>query len=647
MSQLTGDHKKTEILKLSTFNCRGLREGSKRRTVFQWLRRFHNGIILLQETHSTEEVENNWKVEWKGHIEFSHGKSTARGVAILFSPKLDIQIINVIKDTHGRFLLLQIKLNDKTFVLVNVYAPTKDKKQMQIEFLDYVQSKVVDHVDKSILIGGDFNICLDPNIDKIGGTKENVSESAQLLLSIIEELNLMDIWRILNTDAKLFTRREMSRNGLVQSRLDFWLTSNDILYDLQSQAIKPGLKSDHSIVNILLSLKDTQRCGRGFYKFNSSLLKDTQYVDLIKKAIQQFRSMYSNVNNKGLLWDALKCEIRGITISFASHKAKEKRKLEAALQKKLELLEQNLEDNNFAEYKEIKLSLENMAKEHATGIQLRSKARLIEESEQNLKYFSKLECQNFNTKHIRSLIKDGKTITDPNEILREEESFYKTLYTEPHNNNVENSFFNDEIIPQLSPESRNKCDLILTEGDLAKALRDLPNNKTPGSDGISTEFYKFFWPDVKDIVTDSIHYALDNKQLSIDQKRGILTLIPKKDKDLRHLKNWRPLSLLNTDYKILTKALASRLQDVIPEIVSPNQTGYIKGRYIGENIRTIYDIIEYTSLKNIPGMIVMLDFEKPLIVSHGNFFLKHLTLSILAPTLKNGLKSYTRIHSAV
>ena len=206
----------------------------------------------------------------------------------------------------------------------------------------------------------------------------------------------------------------------------------------------------------------------------------------------------------------MKCEIRGLTISFSTHKAKEKRKLEAALQKKLEFLEQNLGDDNFAEYKATKLSLENMAKEYARGIQLRSKALLIEETEQNLKYFSKLECQKFNTKYIRSLIKDSKLITDPSEILQEEEAFYKNLYTEPHYNKIENSFFNIETIPQLSPESRNNCELFLTEVELAKALRDLPNNKTPGSDGISTEFYKFFWPDIKDIVAGSIQYALDN-----------------------------------------------------------------------------------------------------------------------------------------
>ena len=89
-----------------------------------------------------------------------------------------------------------------------------------------------------------------------------------------------------------------------------------------------------------------------------------------------------------------------------------------------------------------------------------------------------------------------------------------------------------------------------------------------------------------------------------------MNIIPKPNKDLQHLKNWRPLSLLNTDYKILTKTLSARLQNVIGDIVSGDQTGCIKGRYIGENIRTVIDLLQYTSMKDIPGYMLLLDFEK-------------------------------------
>ena len=105
-------------------------------------------------------------------------------------------------------------------------------------------------------------------------------------------------------------------------------------------------------------------------------------------------------------------------------------------------------------------------------------------------------------------------------------------------------------------------------------------------------------------------YAYNIGELSIEQKRSILNIIPKKDKDPRELKNWRPISLLNTDYKILTKMLAIRLQNVISPLVAPDQTGYIKNRYIGENIRTIVDMINYLNECHKPGILLQLDFEK-------------------------------------
>ena len=78
------------------------------------------------------------------------------------------------------------------------------------------------------------------------------------------------------------------------------------------------------------------------------------------------------------------------------------------------------------------------------------------------------------------------------------------------------------------------------------------------------------------------------------KKRGIISLIPKKDKDKKYLKNWRQISLLNNDYKIVTKALDLRLEKVLPTIISPNQTGYVKGRYIGESFRIVTDIEDIT-----------------------------------------------------
>ena len=98
--------------------------------------------------------------------------------------------------------------------------------------------------------------------------------------------------------------------------------------------------------------------------------------------------------------------------------------------------------------------------------------------------------------------------------------------------------------------------------------------------------------------------------MTISQKRGLFVTIPKKDKNPLFLKNWRPISLLNVDYKIIAKVIASRVKSVLPSIISEDQTGFLKDRFIGENIRTLFDLIDYTQEKRLPGLLLFLDFEK-------------------------------------
>ena len=90
----------------------------------------------------------------------------------------------------------------------------------------------------------------------------------------------------------------------------------------------------------------------------------------------------------------------------------------------------------------------------------------------------------------------------------------------------------------------------------------------------------------------------------------MITTVPKGNKDRTKLENWRPISLLNVDYKFFAEVLASRLCTFLPDIIHPNQTGFVKGRYIGENIRLIDDLLVISAYRNLEGFLVALDFEK-------------------------------------
>ena len=147
---------------------------------------------------------------------------------------------------------------------------------------------------------------------------------------------------------------------------------------------------------------------------------------------------------------------------------------------------------------------------------------------------------------------------------------------------------------------------------------------------------------------ESLNASVTAGELSISQKQGIISLIPKKNKDPLSLKNWRPISLLNVDYKLATKCIAKRLEKVLPLLISPDQTGYVKGRFIGENIRLISDIIETHETENKHGMIFFLDFEKAFDPLEWNYLFSVLRKMNFGPSFCRWIQTfYTDISSCV
>ena len=191
--------------------------------------------------------------------------------------------------------------------------------------------------------------------------------------------------------------------------------------------------------------------------------------------------------------------------------------------------------------------------------------------------------------------------TNQNEILLEAESYIT------QNSRVD---FFDDSIKKFEETDKEICEGLITELECAKALKDMQNNKSPGSDGITVEFYKMFWNTIKKYYVSSINYSFEAGSLTELQKQSIITLIPKQNKDITTLDNWKPISLLNVDYKIAAKVIANRVKNIITEIIDHSQTGFIKGRYIGENIRLLFEIIDKVEEENKPGLIFFSDFEK-------------------------------------
>ena len=109
---------------------------------------------------------------------------------------------------------------------------------------------------------------------------------------------------------------------------------------------------------------------------------------------------------------------------------------------------------------------------------------------------------------------------------------------------------------------------------------------------------------MKQYLLDALNYNYAQGQLSSTQKEGLITLIPKKGKDTLLIKNWRPITLLNKDYKLATKSIAKRMCKVLPNIINEDQTGFLRGRYIGENIFKITNLMDHLDEHTEPALLI-------------------------------------------
>ena len=640
--------------KLLSLNVRGIRSFEKRECVFNWLLKQNADIFFLQETYSTKEIENQWRKQWRGELFFSHGTSRSKGVLVLVRENLDFKVKSTYTDDSGRFIFLDTLIQDSPFLLVNIYAPTKASEQCQ--FLDEIAFHIADKVCQSehyIITGGDFNATFEPNLDCSGG-RPSIKNCIKNLNDIMLQNDLVDIWRVRNPDKKRFTWRQ--KNPLIQRRLDFWLISNSLQDDIENVDILTSVKSDHSAIILNIDSVKNLNHGPSFWKFNNSLLDDEQYIKLIEQLVPDWIEEINYSDDARVQWDWLKYNIRKETITYSKAKAKERREKIKRIETQLKIAEEKLadspNDDTQNEFDALKSAYEKEYDYITKGAIIRSRATWYEKGEKNNKYFLNLQNNKKTKSTIRKLErKNGNITVDPKCIMDELHSFYSDLYKEKNSEELtyENCpFLNSGNIPKLSPAMRELCEGELTIAECFNTLSSFQNNKTPGNDGLTVEFYKCFWKLMGSLLVNCLNCAYKHGELSSSQKQALIVLIEKKDKDRRQVKNWRPISLINVDVKIGTKAIAKRLEKVLPEIIHHSQNAYVKGRTIFDAVRTIDDIIKLTSSNNMGSLLVAIDFEKAFGSVNWNFLRHALRKFNFGPSFITWITAfYSNISSCV
>lgn len=585
--------------KIITSNVRGITQIKNRAEKLNKLAALNPDILFVQELRlnhvdQIKEVEEFWKL---GTVIISIGTDTADGVGIFFNSK-DIEIIKRRDIIPGRLLVVDCKIKGNKFRLINVYtAPDRSKKVQLFKKLPEILCG-----GQSTILAGDFNTVTDSK-DREASTTFKLSREGGVLKEICENFELIDVFRSLYPDKFGFTRYDQK----TKTRIDrIYVSKQNKIKTYQTDAF---INSDHLVVTCKITCVETKTLNQ--WKLNTTWLKNEHFIKVIKEEIDRVKSLECIVKSQNELWSILKNRLKKVMISESKHQNQERNKIYD--EKTLKYVDLKRKSNKTVEEE---IMLEDLNKE------------LLEyncDFQNNLKILAGYDDMKSGTTNISNLIKKLKKRQDlkcikgvrtdegnivyeevekQNEIVRQFKKMYAELPIDKNllkdfltNVNINDEITTDHIVGEIKKE---EVDLAITQ---------LNKGKTPGPDGFPAEFYISFHKELSGLMSSVFNEGIEFNNMYQEFYEGTIKLLYKKG-DENEINNWRQVTLMNIEYKILAKVLMNRLETTLDKIINTEQTCAIKGRNMWDNLCTIRELVSKKELNNSGFYILAMDQKK-------------------------------------
>jgi len=558
--------------------------------------------------------------EWGGNTFWSFGTSTeSKGTAILIKPGLNCKINSFKHDHIGRNIILDVSLNNIELRLISVYAPNNVKERK-----DFFKSLQIHLMSKKyVILAGDFNCVENVNLDKLGGNRNYGNQGAEILLDIKQNFDMLEAFRHLYPTQKEYSWFAEGKN--IAERLDRFYVSSNLEVYLESVNHRKFNMSDHSLVSLQFKqeLNDQQVYGKGYWKCNTSVLEKEEFLIEFVQLWEWLKSKNEEMGHTIQWWELCKDQFKELITKQSKMHAIQFAKQFQDLENRLQMYRvlEDIEPGNFdIEIEQIQKEIDTLLQHKITGAIIRSKAKVLDANEKPTKYFLRKEHDRGKSKTISVLETEKGKIEDPKSIVEECKDFYANLYKEENVDQSLIDYFLKEV-PKLPEIDRDSCEGLLSVEECLISINKMENGKSPGMDGLPKEFYsKVFHIIGKDFVKVMNNIYIEGN-MAPSQKKGLITLICKDKNKSEQLTNWRPISLLNVDYKIVSKAMTNRLSGVIDKLIHIDQTCAVPGRSIQDNVHLLRNIIDYTDQKETPCAFISLDQSKAFDrVSHDYLF---------------------------
>ena len=510
----------------------------------------------------------------------------------------------------GRCINVKIeRLSDKTKMnLTAVYLDTNNNlnKEKAENFVNLIRNSIKEN-DKNIILG-DFNF-IDHHQDKGNGLNSTDKMMCSFWIPLLAELDMTDPFRAQYPKKKVWSF--IGTGKAKNSRIDRLYVNSEDVPNITQMKYLPTPFGGHRILKFII--KGTTEHGKGYYKMNTSILNEPKHIELIEKLVDEMNNLDSD--DPIHKWQIFISLAKSRSITYSKIRAKVKKDVKSRMQKELTQIEEDpkyMENECSLDYHNyLKRKLKQLELEEIEGYTKRLKLLApYDKAEPKIAFYADLERKKASKDVIGQLAEnaDGQVYTTKSKIMEITTNFYKNLYTPNKVSPTTQEKLLKLIDKKISTEQKRTLDARLTDDEIEKAVFQQSKNKSPGLDGIPAEFYHEYWHLIKPLYLAFIR-AIKNKMIPKTKNTSVIKLIYKNKGDIVLLENYRPISLINIDIKILCKALANRLIPILPDIIHTSQTA-VYGRRIDNTIHLIRDLIDIANKEDDTAAFIFLDQEK-------------------------------------
>jgi exonuclease III len=636
-------------LMIATLNPNGLHLRSKRQTLFRLAQQQAAGVglLLLQETHCpSQEVADAWMGEgvgpglpWLGQSAWAFGTSASRGVAILVHPSLRPTSFEILTACpEGRFVAALVSLTSHRYIVFSVYAPARGEERpafFQGPLRDAMRRAVERYPGAELVVGGDFNCIESVTRDQFGGgsSAARTRGYADGLGPLQEEHGLADSYRLRFPAQREFTHQATS--GVTAARLDRILVGPTLAPMLQGVGVADGWPGDHRLAWALVLLPHALPKGPGDWVVPPDVLADAPFVERFSARMRawfQERPLARGYTAADR-WDAFKRWARDRIQLHCLEKARVQRREDARRQARAAAVAARWArdpDSPAAAAAWAAVQRELQAHQEAAAARAALFAGVAWEDfgETSTHWFHRLAAQrraDCTIAELRVSAGGGAVGHCVSLASHEGREAAGTCIADFYDGDRADGLFHPHptcpaaqqlllrsLDRTISEEHREMCERGVTATDLREALAGCEGGKVPGSDGLTYEFYRAFWDVIGEPLAEVFGEAFATGHLPPSMLLGIIVIVYKgiKAGPRSDVRAYRPLTMLNCDYKLLAKTVSLRFNVPLTTVIDSTQTAFLQGRWIGENVLVHMEEIDYLETTQQPGVIAFLDFEK-------------------------------------